>query len=512
MRLRVFTFVFICLICFSWNFSAAQYTQWQSFSTAQGLGDVEVYTIFESPTTGNLWFGTRNGATRYSGIWKNFDVDDENSAGNRVRAIEQDNSGVIWLGTEQGIKILQNNETIQSLPSLANDPIWAIKKANGNIMWIGTSNGAYCFDQYEKSEGPYFKYHEISSIEIDISQTVWFGTNENLIYSLKTDGALDSFDLKAPVNDLFIDVQKRLWVATKGAFAYFFDRDSLKQKKIFANLSAIEQDWYGNFWFATRGNGIIYDDSSGVGPIRFDFQNSALSNNFALDILEDSYRNIWVATKYAGVSRYDGSWRKFKLMDKRIWTIEKDDKENIWFGTDGAGAFKYNQIKFEQYYDIFDAPSQNKVTAIEKDRDPFVWFGTLGGGITLFDTEKNEYKLYNRSNCGIASDSIFSIVRDDSVYLWIGTVESGVSRFCLEDSSWKTFNMANSNLANNTVRAIYENQNNTIWCATDGGLCRFDKNSLLFDLVTNTDSMRIKAITEDVEGFLWLATQDSGVI
>lgn len=79
LRIRLFIFVFFCLICFSWRSGVAQYSQWQSFSSAQGLGDVKVYTIFESSKTGDLWFGTRNGATRYDGIWKNFDVDVENS-------------------------------------------------------------------------------------------------------------------------------------------------------------------------------------------------------------------------------------------------------------------------------------------------------------------------------------------------------------------------------------------------------------------------------------------------
>ena len=131
--IKKFTKYYLTIFCITlliaYQVCFAQYSPWTSFSTANGLGDVEVYTIFEDSQNGDLWFGTRNGATRYNfETWTNYDLDYVNSPGNKVHAIQKDDSGNTWFGTEEGAIIFKNNSIIPGPDILANDKIWIITR------------------------------------------------------------------------------------------------------------------------------------------------------------------------------------------------------------------------------------------------------------------------------------------------------------------------------------------------------------------------------------------------
>lgn len=71
---------------------------WTHLTTDDGLVDDSVWAIAGAPDTA-LWFGTRNGASRFDGeTWMTYTTDD-GLAGDFVRSIAVAPDGTVWFGT-----------------------------------------------------------------------------------------------------------------------------------------------------------------------------------------------------------------------------------------------------------------------------------------------------------------------------------------------------------------------------------------------------------------------------
>ena len=129
-----------------------------TFTTAQGLADNSVTSITEDKS-GNLWFGTYGGVSRYDGKSFATFTTAQGLANNSVMSITEDKSGNLWFGTYGGgVSVLRRvavsegelrgkNEisykflTINSTDGLPDNNICAIREdKQGNII-IGTNFG-----------------------------------------------------------------------------------------------------------------------------------------------------------------------------------------------------------------------------------------------------------------------------------------------------------------------------------------------------------------------------------
>ena len=517
-----FTFIFIIFIS---NPPFAQITQWKSFSTADGLGDVKVNVIFETEKEGNLWFGTRHGATRFDGLWKNF-TQTNGLVQNEVLAIAEDDSGYLWFGTERGISRFKDDQFFQGPDTLASQTINSLIKDDNGRMWVATTNGAFYFnpDDYTTLKQHYaidngLISNDIRDIVVDQNENVWFGTAEHGVARLdtngtwtyftrneNTDGKLDNY-----IRDIFEDNQGNILFATWGEGVIQFNGlnwQAIDPTTIYKNVYAIEQDWDNNFWFATEKNVFHY---VGKPPSEKYTTNEGLINEHVLDVLEDSYGNMWFATRIAGVSRYDGTWRSF-LMDKgELWAIEKDNQGNLWFGFIDSGIVRYNKSNntFDPINSILESKS---VTNIYKSSDGTMWIGTIGGGATaISDTG---YKTLKHPK--IADNSVLTIFEDREQNLWFGTKFGGVSRYNPNDDSSETYDTNNSLLLSNKVHDIHQDINGNLWFATLKGISRYNDYTKQWENFTSDNypfqSDIIWCIAEDGKRDLWFGTENGGVL
>lgn len=548
--------IYFGFIFMAWHPCLAQFSPWRTFSTADGLGDVEVYTIFEptfdTTAKGHIWFGTKHGATRFDGRWRNFTQTD-GLVNNRVLSIAEVDSGILWFGTEKGISIYANNKFSNGPDTLANETIWAITRDDKHAgLWFGTSRGvAFRFDQNKniwrryKIGGSVFS-NEIRDILVDRSGNVWFGTLEG-VWRLDANDQLYKEELIAIIRDIFEDMQGNLWFATDGLGVWRYKPmtkvwERVGMGKFSAKVSSIEQDWDGNYWFATLDGGVVRYDGYAQYE-RFQPQNG-LAGNVVLDVMEDSYRNLWFATMQTGVSRYNGSWRTFKqvsISDEKILSIEQvntieiDKERNFWFGLNGGGALHYDREKWQQINGSeFDICADSKISTIKRTRDGTLWFGMRGrgGGISYFDNSQWRkiksprdrpeecdslfYYAYKIPTDTLTDNFINTIYEDQERNLWFATEKGGVSRynrFTPNLPRWTNF-AQNSGLAANSVHAIYEYPKGIFWFGTTKGISRFDgKNWTTFDNERNGfSSESILSIAGDGQGTLWFGTEAGGIL
>ena len=75
---------------------------WQSFSVSDGLLSAIIADVVQA-REGQLWFGTREGLSRYDGQGFVTFTTADGLADNNVQAILEDRQGHLWLGTRGGL-------------------------------------------------------------------------------------------------------------------------------------------------------------------------------------------------------------------------------------------------------------------------------------------------------------------------------------------------------------------------------------------------------------------------
>ena len=144
----------------------------------------------------------------------------------------------------------------------------------------------------------------------------------------------------------------------------------------------------------------------------------------------------------------------------------------------------------------------------------YVWVGT-SGGVIRYDTEQDDYQLFNNKNAGLLSNGIFHISRLDH-RLAIGTYGGGLALFDPEADSWQIINIPQG-LADQFVYDVLKLANGDVWIATWSGanLVRggeFDNPDAWETFtVENTNgglpNPWVYGVEEGANGDMWFATE-----
>jgi len=119
------------------------------FSISDGLSSTEL-NVLEFDSDGNVWIGTsRRGidVLHYNGTfedksddqWEHITTSGGLNSG-RIRALKTDKSGIVWIGTEEGVQYWFNGK-IYSQYGLIDDYINCIEVDAVNNKWFGTNRG-----------------------------------------------------------------------------------------------------------------------------------------------------------------------------------------------------------------------------------------------------------------------------------------------------------------------------------------------------------------------------------
>jgi len=527
--------------------SAEARGEWQTFSTTSGLAGSQVLAIYED-LSGNLWFGTNGGVSRFDGVDWITDL-----AGDQVDAITQDRAGNFWFGSYvggvssfDGIRwktytpaqgIASNDvlaitavragdiwvgsngggasrfdgnswRTYTIADGLANNAINAITEDRSGNLWFGTDGGVSRFDgaswrTYTTADG--LGYDIVTRITVDHSGNLWFGTygggvsrfdGTNWRTYTTTDGLANNW-----VWAITEDRGGNLWFGTLDGHVSRFDGATWRT---YSSLSesggvlALTEDRLGNLWLGTQTSGVTrFDGASWVTYTTAD----GLASPYALAITEDRRGGLWIGNPNGDVSYFDGTnWiARFAQVggsNSGVDAIKEDRAGNLWFGTYGGGVLRYDGTN-GRTYTTADGLASDLVTRITVDHSGNLWFGTYGGGVSRFDG--TNWRTYTTTD-GLANDFVDAIVEDHEGNLWFGTNGGGVSRF--DGANWRTYTVADG-LANDFVRAITEDRSGNLWFATNGGgVSRFDRGNWITYLAGDV----VNAITQDRAGNLWFGT------
>lgn len=224
---------------------------------------------------------------------------------------------------------------------------------------------------------------------------------------------------------------------------------------------------------------------------------------------EDKFGNLWFGTSGAGACRFDGKTfktftTKHGLAGNNVRRIIEDSKGNIWFATDGNGASKYDGKLFIEFTGKQELGGQTIIDICE-DNSGNLWLCTVSDGVLRYDGKSFTSIT---TNDGLINNQARCINKDRSGKIWIGT-KNGVS--CYDNGSFVSYT-SKQGLPEQTILAIYEDTNGDIWFTTyGGGVSRY--NGKTFESITTDSGLAsnsVRSIYEDQKGNIWFGTFGGG--
>jgi hypothetical protein len=184
----------------------------------------------------------------------------------------------------------------------------------------------------------------------------------------------------------------------------------------------------------------------------------------------------------------------------------EDSKGNLWFGTNGQGAARWDGMVL-RYFSLAEGLIGDVVTGIAEDRNGGIWFGTHTGA--------SRYDGRTFTNFGGAEGlqgSGCKVLVDRSGVVWAGTSD-GVFRF--EDERFHAFPLPvpvietpSYKMTPGKVWDLFEDSKGNIWVGRDGyGACKYDGKT--FTHFTKKDglcSSNVASIVEDAHRNIWFGS------
>ena len=389
----------------------------------------------------------------------------------QVNVIYRDRQGIIWIGTNNGVSMLNalfSPFTFNYLPD-TDQPIkiYDFYKDKQSRLWIGTSAGIYI-----KSPGSTgFEHRRIVYQGQQLSVTKFFADQDGSFY-LGTDYTLFLYDqlrnklsllpntLKDPVMKKIIssrivsivrdtiDQHPVLLVSPYGHYLTYYDftlqqwfsrkterKDIVKELNIKDNLiRKIYKDSQGLTWLATTRQG-LGNRQGNTGPVSYhtyDLQDKAtISSNDVFDIKEDVKGNYWVSTYGGGLNYLNPRSGKFTHISESSNLsegLQLDIRGNLWMICNGH-FHRYDPLK--KNYSCYDLPglriSDGVKGYIYKDNqrnmyaagdDYYVAFNP--DAVALIDNQPQifftDFKIFNVSYNEMLIEKIVRLTHDQNYF------------------------------------------------------------------------------------------------
>ena len=385
---------------------------------------------------------------------------------NAVTLVIQDRSGIIWIGTHDGLNRYDGYDftVYRNVPgdpgSLSDDAVGALCEDAQGMIWVGTIGGG--LNRLDPFSGACTRYvhdprnprslgdNDVRQLLPDEKGRIWIvlgATIDRL--DPQSNGFIHVFPEKGTLHEA---PSGEIWLAVPGGELHAFDEAT--QRFIRFPLSLPSQrkpggiiGWHfvaqSDLLLAVLGNELFrFELAKREWPDAgrpFRLPPAAKPVNGALAI---NGRSLLIATLGDGLFEIDARDRRVRqwqysandpssLGNNLIYHLFQDRSGVVWISTEGGGVslIRGGKLKFPLYrhrYGDGGTISGNYVTAIHKDAAGFLWIGTGGTGLNRVDEAGSRVRVYRRDarnpHVRLSHDYVTSITPDaDPDRLWIGT-------------------------------------------------------------------------------------------
>jgi signal transduction histidine kinase/ligand-binding sensor domain-containing protein len=448
------------------------------------LSQGRVLSIVEDDQ-GLMWIGTLDGLNSYDGynveVYRRILGDSTSLSNNTVNSLCIDNSSNIWIGTENGLNVLNPiDKTFKSY--FENDKKYAKMNANqitkvlvgdSGYIWLATAGAGIV--KFNPRNG----HREYVSLDIDSSNF-----SNNIISNFVIGGYGDlwfanSVGKVGRINKEFNKIE----------YFNFVGRET--EKKI-SYINSILINSAGKVLFSVMGRYIglyYYDKSKNLIVEDRNFNDNLYNDTFWAHIIslgflsEDLHGNIWIACVFKGIFKYSN---------------------------DGTISYYPDYVLDEQGDEHFEAPG---IRQLYFSSSNILWIGSNGYGMTSVNDFNFKFHTISKGEFapGFRIKSVRAIYEDTS-YLWIGGYY-GLARINKITDEVKSF------LYGISIYKIYPDRDNYnyLYIGTEGdGLYKYKKSSEHFtkDFYSPpkgvSEGLNVYELNQQGDSILWIG-RDSGL-
>ncbi|MEM6261684.1 MAG: two-component regulator propeller domain-containing protein [Bacteroidota bacterium] len=435
-RYHLHFYWFFLLLLFAGSQASAQPYRSEAIGLERGLSQSSIFAITQDQE-GLLWLGTEDGLNRFNGyeftVYKNEPFEPTSLGENLVTCLLADSKDRIWAGHRR------NGVSIMSLPD----------------------SGFFTFS-HDSDDSTSLSSNSISCFLEDQNANIWIGTSKGLtlVSNKQAHHRVLQFDHFLPVQDATNGLanyvscvlekdEEHLWVGTYTGL-YIFN----KETQAFSKVTNLPEAFQNQLFFC-----LTYD------------QKGRLAAGTSKGLLVQNSMGNWEAffTEQLG-----------KRPELHVSDIRLTRKGDLLVGTTGAGLFRR----------IFDPNTQQYLPEWEQ-------FGKMA-----------------RPGFQLASDHIRSLYIDrlNPDLLWIGHATNCLEKLLLRPSAFQNELLTDSLVAarvnTHYIGSVLQNQKGDIWMGTNNGLVRDNGTYRVFQRKRSKNpSYNANTVTDMEEAFdgsIWI--------
>ncbi len=445
----------------------AQHYIFNRLSISDGLLSNNVRAIWQDKT-GYLWIGTESGLQRYDGVRFRTILND------RVEQIVSDSAGRVWIRSGKKVGIF-NTQTFLFTPvayegskELYNPArLWLRKDASGNIFVQLTQKNCQYFDagkgDFSSSNNPFIIPDHIKLLDIteDLNKgRYWIVSSEGLGYwdkktrayytasnNTQNDALLASSKAGTVISGFYIDNNNTYWLQeNNNTVSHFRSYNSLNNT--FTQDAASLNTSENKSYFEIYGLKNINDSAIAVyGLNYFRIQNGESFYNLKTPINNNPYG----------------------IAFNSVSDVVQDKEGIIWVATDNGLYYTSNVIRNIHVF-FSQERGRSAVSSLLQDHDNNLWIATWGRGVfrqpgSFADSIGGPVNTIN--NLDDFTKMAWSLCEDSLGNLWVGCHEGRLIKYNLQTKKAALYKP--SVFQNSAVRQIVKDSKGILWIGLQNG-------------------------------------------
>lgn len=435
---------------------------------------------------GHIWWSTPSGTYQYNSqgnLLETYILDSYNWFGVQMHFtlsfFDSENTHYYFPHEKGGIHILNKEQQTSQRLFASQTEFFYAKEDNQHHIWFAGGQALYRMNP----QGKFIDYTQQLQQHFDYSR----------------------------INDLFVDANDLLWVATdNGLFKIRLG------EHLFSMLFKSETAGWGNsmrgffedaqgtvYGLCESSNTIVYKTRSGIidtlrlYPTRYNHSELQYAANFfALD--ETKEHVFTAAIDLLKINLKTGKVKSYKQFKPNLKVYGPNPLLKL---RDGRLLFGYTFSRLT----LFDPKTETSKTIFNEDddfpeitdmryfkeshQDNQVWIGTQNDGLFKISTEGTFIKTYQTGlDSGITKNYILVLEENEDGSLWVGTYGGGLNYISADGQTVKNYTTAHG-LPNNTIVGILPDEKNNLWISTYNGLSYFDVKNQSFQNFYTEDGL-----------------------
>jgi len=469
-------------------------------------------TAIAQDRDGYLWLGTDAGLVKFDGVRfiPVVDIGGVKLPVAPIPALLSASDRSLWIGTvgPYGLARLQNGRVTQYGVDRGLLPGYVVTllEDRAGVLWAGNASGLFTFDgtRWHAVADPALAGSRVLAIHESRDGSLWIASRTSVFRRQAGQTAfvlMDTFDIASNAWQGFSeDAEGRVWISD---FREGFRRVGAKPSPDSPHRGwgvQLLHDRRGNFWVATRGQGLwrIRPDEHGQPSVEFLTRQHGLATDAVQCVFEDREGNVWVGTQ-AGLQRLTPH-RVTPLTDvpiARATALTPDG--SVWIGNT-RGLTRFTAAGRRHYGETEGLPG-SVVLATEVDRAGVLWVSTERG-IARF---ANEHFSPLVVPSGAKIPRIFSLVHTGSA-LWLRDVNLAMVKVS-DQGDVLPLDELPPDFRQNVV-TLADDARGNVWLGTNSGRLGVLHPDGTFARQDLRGIGSITAITPAADGALWVGGDD----